>query len=120
MHPLADVQASTGYKKYLVIRRNQASAIFANQERTLAIDGEWIHIMPNEAGGTTVWGVGGGSGKTTSIHFSTVIGCKVKRSHPKQFKVSFLRRTHLPHISELHKKLIFESPAGDVEERAGA
>jgi target of rapamycin complex 2 subunit MAPKAP1 len=84
MHPLADVQASAGYKKYSVWRRNQPTSFFSSHERILAIDGEWIHIMPSDATGATVFG---GSGKTTSIHFSTVIGCKVKRTHPKQFKV---------------------------------
>jgi hypothetical protein len=85
MHPLADVQASAGYKKYTVWRRNQPTSFFSSHERILAIDGEWIHVMPSEAGGATVFG---GSGKTSSIHFSTVIGCKVKSTHPKQFKVS--------------------------------
>ncbi|KAH0536879.1 hypothetical protein FGG08_006282 [Glutinoglossum americanum] len=88
MHPLADVQASAGYKKYTVWRRNQPTSFFSSHERILAIDGEWIHVMPSEDGGTTVFG---GSGKTSSIHFSTVIGCKVKRTHPKQFKILVLK-----------------------------
>ncbi|KAI9861792.1 MAG: hypothetical protein M1813_005141 [Trichoglossum hirsutum] len=88
MHPLADVQASAGYKKYTVWRRNQPTSFFSSHERILAIDGEWIHVMPSEAGGATVFG---GSGKTSSIHFSTVIGCKVKHTHPKQFKILVLK-----------------------------
>ncbi|KAI9768029.1 MAG: hypothetical protein M1840_005341 [Geoglossum simile] len=88
MHPLADVQASAGYKKYSVWRRNQPTSFFSSHERILAIDGEWIHIMPSDAAGATVFG---GTGKTTSIHFSTVIGCKVKHTHPKQFKILVLK-----------------------------
>ena len=28
-----------------------------------------------------------GDGKTTTVHFSNVVGCKVSRKHPTNFKV---------------------------------
>lgn len=54
-------------------------------ERILMIDGEYIHIVPASGGKITQ----DGSGKTTTVHFSNVIGCKVPRKHPTNVKVSF-------------------------------
>ena len=52
-------------------------------ERILAIDGEYLHIMPTSTGKTMFEG----QGKTTTVHFSKVVGCKVTRRHPTNFKV---------------------------------
>jgi len=52
-------------------------------ERVLAIDGEYLHIMPASTGKTMFEG----QGKTTTVHFSNVVGCKVTRRHPTNFKV---------------------------------
>ena len=52
-------------------------------EKIIAIDGEYLHIMPG-SGGKTVFE---GQGKTTTVHFSNVVGCKVTRRHPTNFKV---------------------------------
>jgi len=52
-------------------------------ERIIAIDGEYLHIMPASTGKTMFEG----QGKTTTVHFSNVIGCKVTRRHPTNFKV---------------------------------
>ena len=57
----------------------------AMNERVVAVDGEYLHIMP---GPTAKGGKGGGGeGKTTTVHFSNVVGCKVVRRHPTNFKV---------------------------------
>lgn len=68
-----------GGKRYQVIRR-QPLSFAPSHPRILALDGEYVHIMPAadpDGGG------GVASGKTSSVHFSSVIGCKVSRKHPK-------------------------------------
>ena len=85
-HPLAkevlkqdELGVSSNYKKYTVWRK-QAMRLMS--ERLFAIDGEYIHIMP-ASGGKMV----DVDGKTTTVHFSNVVGCKVSRKHPTNFKV---------------------------------
>lgn len=90
-HPLArehvkqDELGSANYKKYIVWRK-QAMRLVGLSERLLVIDGEYIHIVP-AAGGKAAHNAGG---KTTTVHFSNVIGCKVLRKHPTNVKVSFV------------------------------
>jgi hypothetical protein len=88
-HPLAkeamkmdELGSAANYKKYTVWRR-QAMRFVAMNERLFVIDGEYIHIMPASQGKVME-----GGGKTTTVHFSNVIGCKVSRKHPTNFKVS--------------------------------
>ena len=87
-HPLAkevmkqEELTNTNYKKYTVWRKQTMKIMGAN-ERILAIDGEYLHIMPS-SGGKAVLDT---TGKTTTVHFSNVVGCKVSRRHPSNFKV---------------------------------
>jgi target of rapamycin complex 2 subunit MAPKAP1 len=86
-HPLAqeamkqDELNSANYKKYTVWRK-QPMRLVGTSERLLVIDGEYIHIMAGSGGKP----VEGGS-KSTTYHFSNVVGCKVTRKHPTNFKV---------------------------------
>jgi hypothetical protein len=88
-HPLAqeaikqDELGSANYRKYTVWRKQPMRFVGMN-ERVLAIDGEYLHIMPASTGKTMFEG----QGKTTTVHFSNVVGCKVTRRHPTNFKVS--------------------------------
>jgi hypothetical protein len=88
-HPLAresmkqDELSNASYKKYTVWRK-QPMRIVGMSERILVIDGEYIHIMPASGGKA----LHDGSGKTTTVHFSNVVGCKVLRKHPTNVKVS--------------------------------
>ena len=88
-HPLAqealkqEELGNAPYKKWIVWRK-QPMRFVGMSERILAIDGEYIHIMPS-SGGKMVES----SGKATTVHFSTVVGCKVSRRHPNYFKVCF-------------------------------
>ena len=61
----------------------QPMRIVGMSERILVIDGEYIHIMPASGGKA----LHDGSGKTTTVHFSNVVGCKVLRKHPTNVKV---------------------------------
>ncbi len=87
-HPLTqevikqDQLGSANYRKYTVWRKQPMRFVGLN-ERVLAIDGEYLHIMPASAGKTMFEG----QGKTTTVHFSNVVGCKVTRRHPTNFKV---------------------------------
>ena len=88
-HPLAreamkqEELGNANYRKYTVWRK-QPMRIVGMSERILVIDGEYIHIMPASGGKI----VQDGTGKTTTVHFSNVIGCKVPRKHPTNVKVS--------------------------------
>lgn len=90
-HPLAqeavkqDQLGSANYRKYTVWRKQPMRFVGMN-ERVLAIDGEYLHIMPAGTGKTMFEG----QGKTTTVHFSNVVGCKVTRRHPTNFKVGTL------------------------------
>jgi len=93
-HPLAqevikqDQLGSANYRKYTVWRKQPMRFVGLN-ERVLAIDGEYLHIMPASAGKTMFEG----QGKTTTVHFSNVVGCKVTRRHPTNFKVVIYKST---------------------------
>ncbi|KAK5989056.1 Target of rapamycin complex 2 subunit sin1 [Cladobotryum mycophilum] len=93
-HPLArevvkkDELGSANYKKYTVWRK-QPMRIVGMSERVLVIDGEYIHIVP-ASGGKPVYD---GGGKTTTVHFSNVIGCKVPRKHPTNVKLVVYKAT---------------------------
>lgn len=76
---------NANYKKYTVWRK-QPMRIVGMSERVLVIDGEYIHIVPASGGKA----VRDGGGKTTTVHFSNVVGCKVPRKHPTNVKVRFL------------------------------
>ncbi|KAI9702479.1 MAG: hypothetical protein M1836_000959 [Candelina mexicana] len=86
LHPLAQNQDFLGntatYKRYNVVRK-QPMSFTPSHPRILAIDGEYIHIMPGDTG-KTLFDTGA---KTSTIHFSSVVGCKVSRRHPKTFRV---------------------------------
>ncbi|KAI8626856.1 SIN1-domain-containing protein [Xylariaceae sp. FL1651] len=93
-HPLAQEatmadEAGSGnkvtYKKYVVWRKQPMRFVGLN-ERIIAIDGEYVYIMPSSGGKVTREG-----GKTTTVHFSHVIGCSVSRRHPNNFKLLVFR-----------------------------
>ncbi|KAI6247057.1 Target of rapamycin complex 2 subunit sin1 [Erysiphe necator] len=93
-HPLAqhsmkqDEVGSANYRKYIVWRKQPMRFVGMN-ERLLVIDGEYLHIMPASTGKTLF----DGQGKTTTVHFSNIVGCKITRRHPSNFKVVIFRQT---------------------------
>jgi hypothetical protein len=99
-HPLAqeamkqDQFGNANYKKYTVWRK-QPMRLVGMSERILVIDGEYIHIVPASGGKA----IHDGGGKTTTVHFSNVVGCKVPRKHPTNVKVcTCLQLLHLAWI----------------------
>ncbi|KAF7539250.1 hypothetical protein G7Z17_g12465 [Cylindrodendrum hubeiense] len=93
-HPLArealkqEELSNASYKKYTVWRK-QPMRIVGMSERIIVIDGEYIHIMPASGGKA----LHDGSGKTTTVHFSNVVGCKVPRKHPSNVKLVVYKAT---------------------------
>ncbi|KAL2004288.1 hypothetical protein VTN02DRAFT_4013 [Thermoascus thermophilus] len=88
LHPLAQMQDLVGgyYRRYHVFRKQPMSFTASNQ-RVLAFDNDYMHIMPGDTGKTVLEN----SAKTRSINFNDVVGCKVSRRHPKSFRVMVLR-----------------------------
>ncbi|KAK4163487.1 stress-activated map kinase interacting protein 1-domain-containing protein [Cladorrhinum sp. PSN259] len=91
-HPLAkevmkqdELGISTKLRKYTVWRKQPMRLL---SEKIFAIDGDQVHIMPAS-------GIKGGDldSKLTSIHFSNVVGCKVSRKHPSNFKLVVYKST---------------------------
>lgn len=94
-HPLAQEamkldeygSSNVTYKKYTVWRKQNLRFVGMN-ERLLTIDGEYVYIQPSSGGKATREG-----GKTTSVHFSNVVGCSVSRKHPSNFKFIVVKTT---------------------------
>lgn len=86
MHPLAQKQDLLGsaakFKKYNVIRR-QPMSFSASHPRVLILDEDYMHILPGESGKNLF----DNSAKTSRIPYSTIIGSKLSRRHPKTFRV---------------------------------
>ena len=81
----SDMLLGAGYQKFTVWRKMPMSFI-SRHERILAIDGEYVHIMPSESNKTLFE-----SPKTTSIHISALIGCKASRKAPTNFKLIVMK-----------------------------
>lgn len=82
---------TTGYYRRYAVLRKQPMSFASSTSRILALDNEYIHIMPGESGAKAGVRGGGawveGQGKTTTVHFSSVVGSKVSKKHPKMFRV---------------------------------
>ncbi|KAL7268156.1 Component of a membrane-bound complex containing the Tor2p kinase [Rhizina undulata] len=82
---IPELMGSKDYLKFTVFRKASMS-FMSRHERILAIDGEYVHIMPSDQ--KTLFE---SSSKTTSIHISTIIGCKTYRKAPNNFKIVVLK-----------------------------
>ncbi|KAF2100423.1 hypothetical protein NA57DRAFT_37284 [Rhizodiscina lignyota] len=91
LHPLAARNdaflTANNYKRFNVIRK-QPMSFSSSSSRVLALDGEYLHIMPSQEGhGAGGKGLLEAPGKTTTVHYSSVVGCKVSRRHPRMLSV---------------------------------
>ena len=92
LHPLANptsaalaLTTTTSYYKRWPVTRKQPMSFASSTSRTLAVDNEYLHIMPGETG--TSKQIFDQPAKTTTVHFSSVVGSKVSKKHPKMFRV---------------------------------
>jgi hypothetical protein len=85
---LAALAANSGtYKRYNVTRK-QPMSFSSSSARVLALDEEYMHIMPSSAEHhPTTTKIFEAPGKVTTVHFSSVVGSKVSRRHPRMFRV---------------------------------
>ncbi|EOD50737.1 Stress activated map kinase interacting protein sin1 [Neofusicoccum parvum] len=98
MHPLAQKQdallsltaTNTSYKRYIVTRK-QPMSFTSSSTRVLALDGEYMHIMPADTTLANAANKATGTSKTTTVHFTSVVGSKVSSKHPKTFRVVVYR-----------------------------
>ncbi|WBW74435.1 MAP kinase and TOR substrate adaptor Sin1 [Schizosaccharomyces osmophilus] len=80
----ADIMSSNTYQEFIVWKRQPVS-FMGRHERLLAIDGEYIHIMPSESRNIFE------TPKTTSIHVGSIIICKQSKKSPCNFKLIISR-----------------------------
>ncbi|KAI5779101.1 stress-activated map kinase interacting protein 1-domain-containing protein [Geopyxis carbonaria] len=83
-----DLAGSRDYLKFTVWRK-ASMGFMARHERILAIDGEYVHVMPSDQ--KTLLNAFESQAKTRSIHISTIIGCKTYRKAPASFKILVMR-----------------------------
>ncbi|KAF8804772.1 hypothetical protein BYT27DRAFT_7194364 [Phlegmacium glaucopus] len=76
---------TAAYKKYTIYRK--MPMLVARQERTLAIDGVYIHIMPSTNKAKAVFD----SGKTSSYHIKSIADCQQSATTPSIFKLILTR-----------------------------
>jgi hypothetical protein len=92
IHPLAKL-SDTGlsltntsyYRRYPVLRK-QPMSFASSTARIIALDNEYMHIMPGETGANTK-ALFDTQPKTTTVHFSSIVGSKVSKKHPRMFRV---------------------------------
>jgi hypothetical protein len=93
-HPLVKHTASdsvltltqTSYYKRWPVLRKQPMSFASSTSRILAVDNEYVHIMPGDTGTTKQ--LFDQPNKTTTVHFSSVVGSKVSKKHPKMFRLA--------------------------------
>ncbi|ETW75996.1 hypothetical protein HETIRDRAFT_461100 [Heterobasidion irregulare TC 32-1] len=71
---------TSAYKKYTVYRK--MPMLVGRHERTLAIDGAYIHIMPSSNKAKVVFE----SGKTSSYHINSIIACQQSAKSSSSFR----------------------------------
>ncbi|KDR72482.1 hypothetical protein GALMADRAFT_252569 [Galerina marginata CBS 339.88] len=72
---------TAAYKKYTIYRK--MPMLVTRQERTLAIDGVYIHIMPSTNKARAVFD----SGKTSSYHIKSIADCQQSAKTSSIFKI---------------------------------
>lgn len=73
------------YQKFTVWRRLPMSFI-NRHERTLAIDGEYVYILPKDE---KIWYEN--NFKTRTFHVSQIVSCKVSKRMPSNFKIVVMK-----------------------------
>ena len=81
---------SPANSKRYVVSRKQPMSFNSSSSRILAIENDYIHVMPCEnTGGTKV--LFDSTPKTVTAHFSSVVGSQISRRHPRNFRVMIYR-----------------------------
>ena len=88
--------STTNYRRYTVWRK-QPMSFMSTHERILAIDGEYVQIMPSETSKSSTIFFDTAAARMmrtppTMIHFSSIVGCKCSRKHPSYFRIVILSK----------------------------
>ncbi|KAK3112391.1 Component of a membrane-bound complex containing the Tor2p kinase [Teratosphaeriaceae sp. CCFEE 6253] len=117
--PATALDASIG-RRYAVQRKLPLS-FSASHPRILVITPEYMQILPAPADdGGGIGGAGGGgpvvgSGKTTNVPMSSIVGVKVSRKHPKMMRVLVYREKEMKRYDfECASHAEAEAVVGDI------
>ncbi|KAM3588662.1 Component of a membrane-bound complex containing the Tor2p kinase [Umbelopsis sp. WA50703] len=88
-NPSTNESSMSSYKRYTVNRK--MPMFVGKRESVLAIDGDYVHIMPPEKIGMF------DSVKTTSFHVSQVLSCKQSKKAPSNFKIVVIKERDHDH-----------------------
>ena len=83
--PLTGLVPGNYYRRYAVTRK-QPMSFSSSAPRILALDYEYIYIMPGESTGGTKSRFEA-PGKTVTVPFSGVLGSKVSKKHARMFRL---------------------------------
>lgn len=93
IHPLAKNDPTalsltqTYYRRYPVLRK-QPMSFASSTSRILALDSEYMHIMPGETSNNTSKALfEQQTSKTTTVHFSSIVGSRISKKHSRMFRV---------------------------------
>jgi len=78
------------FRRYNVIRK-QPMSLAPSHPRVLELSGDYLHILPADPITTNRALYDPVQNKTTSVHFSSVVGCKLNRRHPNTFRLIIYR-----------------------------
>ncbi|KAF2400593.1 hypothetical protein EJ06DRAFT_548608 [Trichodelitschia bisporula] len=112
-HPLAQRNdalmlfgSNSTYKRYYVVQKKQMS-FSSSTAKIMALEGEYMHVMPTSSEHhPTATKFFETPGKVMTVHFSSVIGTKVSRRHPRMFRVVVYRERE-------QKRYDFETQTSD-------
>jgi hypothetical protein len=111
IHPLAKhsdaglVLTNTSYYRRYNVLRKQPMSFATSTARIIALDNEYMHIMPGETGANTK-ALFEAQPKTTTVHFSSIVGSKVSKKHPRMFRVIVFKERET-------KRYDFEAQGGE-------
>ncbi|KAF7964736.1 hypothetical protein HWV62_3510 [Athelia sp. TMB] len=98
----AAMDFTAAYKKYTVYRK--MPMLVARQERGLAIDGAYIHIMPSASKARAVFD----NGKTTSFNIKSIVACQQSTKSSSIFKLV------VQHDNRRNKRYDFEAESSKL------
>ncbi|KAH7115066.1 stress-activated map kinase-interacting protein-like protein [Dendryphion nanum] len=97
LNPLVKLNTDPTYYRRYTVTRKQPMSFTSSSSRILALDSEYMHILPdNGAKSSSTSMTSGGAdpskavfdtSKMTSVLFSSIVGSKQSKKHPRMFRV---------------------------------
>ncbi|KAF2751511.1 stress-activated map kinase-interacting protein-like protein [Sporormia fimetaria CBS 119925] len=102
LDPTTGLSSTTYYRRYTVLRK-QPMSFSSSTPRILALDWEYMHLLPLDPSSTPHHPphtsgyhlpyyannkqLDTATQKTTTVHFSSIVGSKVSKKHPRMFRI---------------------------------